>query len=275
MALSGSDVKLDRSVSLSALATLFWLTVRQHRRGRRIWILGFLFLLPAGIAAISLHLNPETGRSTLQYGLIFSLIPRALLPLTAVWYAAGMIHDEVEEQTLTYLLVRPLPRWLMYSCKLLATALVAILLAAAGTMLTFAVIYWTDAAFWEAEGILRALETVALSSLTMLCYCSIFAFISISFRRSLLLGAAYILVFEWIIADIPFVVRSITVMYYFRVLAERWLGVRYEDWAIQLDQAPAAITCLMVLVGTTLLALFLGAVQFSNHEFRVKTPEGS
>ena len=50
----------------------------------------------------------------LQFALVFNLIPHALAPLAALLYATGIIQDEVEEQTLTYLLLRPLPRWAIY-----------------------------------------------------------------------------------------------------------------------------------------------------------------
>ena len=53
--------------------------------------------------------------------MLFMLMPHTLVPLTALLYATGMIHDEIEEQTLTYLLVRPLPKWGIYLTKLLAT----------------------------------------------------------------------------------------------------------------------------------------------------------
>ena len=53
-------------------------------------------------------------RRGLRVRLRFNLIPHALAPLAALFYAAGIIQDEVEEQTLTYLLLRPLPRWALY-----------------------------------------------------------------------------------------------------------------------------------------------------------------
>ena len=46
--------------------------------------------------------------------LVFNLLPHGLAPLTALLYAAGVISDEVEEQTLTYLLMRSVPRWALY-----------------------------------------------------------------------------------------------------------------------------------------------------------------
>ncbi len=65
------------------------------------------------------------------------------MPLAALLYATGIIQDEVEEQTLTYLLLRPLPRWALYLVKLLATLLVTAALTAVFTAATFAVIALT------------------------------------------------------------------------------------------------------------------------------------
>ena len=66
--------------------------------------------------------SPASCRN-LQFAFVFNLIPHALVPLAALLYATGIIQDEVEEQTLTYLLLRPLPRWALYLIKLLATML--------------------------------------------------------------------------------------------------------------------------------------------------------
>ena len=54
-----------------------------------------------------------------------------LVAIIELLYASGMIPDEVEEQTLTYLLVRPLPKWAVYAVKLLATVCVVAALVAA------------------------------------------------------------------------------------------------------------------------------------------------
>ena len=64
----------------------------------------------------------------------------ALAPLAALLCAAGVIRDEVEEQTLTYLLLRPLPRRALYVVKLLAAAIVSILLTVFFAAVTLAVI---------------------------------------------------------------------------------------------------------------------------------------
>jgi ABC-2 type transport system permease protein len=197
------------------------------------------------------------------------------VPLTALLYAAGMIRDEVEDQTLTYLLIRPLPRWAIYLIKLLATWLVTALLAGVFTILTYAAIYWGDPDLWSVILPGRALRTAALLALSLSAYCSLLGFLSLLVRRALVAGVAYIVAFEWLLAHIDFAVRRLTVVYYFRVLSERWLDMRPADWSIDLARAPSALECVLTLLGASLIAAVLGAWMFSRLEFRVKTPEGS
>ena len=68
-------------------------------------------------------------------------LPQVVLPLVALMYASGIIHDEQEEQTITYLLIRPIPKWALYVVKLLATLTTTIVLTAVFTALTYAVVY--------------------------------------------------------------------------------------------------------------------------------------
>ena len=77
------------------------------------------------------------------------------------------------------------------------------------------------------------------------------------------------------LANFAFVVRQLTVVYYFRVLAERWLDLRMGPWTLNLPEAPAATGCVLTLLLGGAVATVLAALAFSRREFRVKTPEGS
>jgi ABC-2 type transport system permease protein len=268
-------VPLRRGIELRALAALFGLTLRQHVRGRRLLILMFLFTLPSLVAILARATNENTPIDKLQFGLIFTLIPHALAPLAALLYASGMIQDEIEEQTLTYLLVRPLPRWTIYTTKLAATILVTALLAAVFTFLTYAAVNWGRDDFWGKIMPNQAAQTATLLALAVAAYCSIFGLISLFARRSLVVGVAYIILFEGVLANIDFVVRRFTVMYYYRVLCERWLGLNVEEWSLDLSKAPDATECVLTLVAASVVATALAATIFATREFRVKTPEGS
>src|SRR5262249_15413349 len=236
-------VPLDDHFDWSALATLFTLTLRQHLRGKRLLVLCFLFVLPSLVVILTRTLNPTKVRaSELEFGSVFMLLPHALLPLAALLYASGMIQDELEEQTLTYLLVRPLPRWALYVAKLLATWLLTSALSSVFAALTLIVVHWGEANLWGEILPLRAFQLAVVLTLTQLPYCSLFGLISLYTRWAMVVGIFYILVFEGILANLEFAVRRLTAMFYFRVLATHWLDVtdRYDTWAFQGEVLPAA-----------------------------------
>ena len=117
------------------------LTLRQHLHGKRWMVLALLFLLPAGLAILVARDGADVPGRFLEFVLMWILIPQALLPLVALLYASGIIQDEQEEQTITYLLIRPIPKWLMYAVKMAATWTTTVLLVIALTVLTYAAIY--------------------------------------------------------------------------------------------------------------------------------------
>jgi ABC-2 type transport system permease protein len=253
--------------TLAALGTLFWLTLRQHVQGRRLIVLMVLFAVPTVIA---LFARRYTTPANLELILVFTLFPHALVPLAALLYATGMVQDEVEDQTLTYLLVRPLPRWALYVTKLLATVLLAIVLTAFFALVTELAIYWGEPAFPP-----RVLQLPALFALTLVTYCSVFGCISLFARQALTAGLAYIIFLEGLLANLELPFRPLTVVYYFRLLATRWLGMNVPGWRLRLDETPRAQTAVLVLLVVSLVATVIGAYRFATREFRMKTPEGA
>jgi ABC-2 type transport system permease protein len=270
------EVPASRAFDPMALFALFVLTLRQHLRGRRWVILSLLFLLPS-VLAIIIRLAPHPPKpEELQFAFIFNFIPHALAPLTALLYAAGMIQDEVEEQTLTYLLLRPLPRWALYITRLLVTWLTVSVLTGLGTTLALTTIYWDTPELWGDVLPWRALKVAALLSLAQAGYCSLFGALSLFTRRTLVVGLGYIIAIEGLLANIELVVRRLTVMYYFRVLSIRWLAPPdSKEWSIDLATAPTTDECVLTLLGATALFIFFAAWLMMRAEFRMKTPEGS
>src|SRR4029079_9671815 len=124
---------------------LWALSVRDLCRFKRLLVLTLLYALPVGIVLLfRLVVVPRMSEredlaqqfTEVEFGLVFWMIPNALVSLTALVFGSGMIQDEQEDQTLTYLLVRPLPRWAVYVTKLLAVVFIAGLFTAAFTALT-------------------------------------------------------------------------------------------------------------------------------------------
>jgi ABC-2 type transport system permease protein len=259
----------------AALAALFGLTLRQYVRGRRLLILSLLFLLPSVLAAVTRLLPHPPEPEHMEFVFVLNFIPHALAPLVALLYAAGMIQDEVEEQTLTYLLLRPLPRWALYLAKLAAAWLVTAVLTGVFTTLALAVVWWGQPELWGDVLPVRAAKVAGLLALAQFGYCALFGALGLFTRRSLLVGLAYIVAFEGLLANVRIVARQLTVMYYFRVLAVHWLDpAGQKAWGIDLDAAPAAAGCVQVLLIAGAVLALLGTLMMTRREFRMKTPEG-
>ena len=286
---SADAVVLSRRRWLRPMIALFVLTLRQHLRGRRLLVVSLLFALPSVLAAVVCLLTarfsppgaPRLGPTAdgLEFTLLLNFIPHVLAPLTALLYAAGIIRDDIEEQTLTYLLLRPLPRWALYLMKLLATLVLTAVVTALFALIAMGVIGLVanpPATAATVPLLTRALRLTAMLSLVQVGYCGLFGLLGLLTRRSLLAGAMYIVLFEGLLASLDTVARRLTVMFHFRVLALRWLEVpRAKDWSINLTTAPEAQSCVLMLLGAGLVLAVAAALVFASTEFRMKTPEGN
>jgi ABC-2 type transport system permease protein len=277
--------------SLVALWTLYVLTFRQHMHGRRWMVAGVLFLLPAGLAVLIRATAPDAPIVAVEFMLAFMFVPQALLPLVALIYASGIIQDEQEEQTLTYLLIRPMRRWTIYVVKLLATLTTTVLLVAIFTILTYAAIYLgADASFGTAA--VRCVKAVGINAISVVAYSCLFALFGLYVRWALVAGILYIAVVEGLLANLPFGLRFVTVIYYARIIAYRSMDFkmtehgRTEDiaaaaWQIDVRRDPGLLDhpttggCLLILGIASLACAALGALYCARREFHVKTPEGS
>jgi ABC-2 type transport system permease protein len=278
-------------LSLSPVWALYVLTLRQHLHGRRWIVMAVLFLLPAGLAVLIRATAPDAPAAVIEFLLAFLFIPQALLPLVALVYATGIIQDEQEEQTLTYLLIRPIRRWTIYLVKLLATLTTTILLTAVFTVLTYVAVY-VGGASGGVDVPRRCLTAVGIHGLSVGTYCCLFGLIGLYTRRALVAGILYAAVIEGLLANLPFGLRFITVIYYARIMAYRSLDFTFTEHGRRVDLAasawqidvrndpglqdhPQLQTCALVLTIAGLACAILGALLCARREFHVKTPEGS
>ncbi len=279
---------------VASLGALYVLTLRQHLHGKRWLVLGALFLLPAVLAGVVRATAPEAPvgpPGMVEFLFVFMLIPQALLPLVALLYGSGIVQDEQEEQTLTYLLIRPIPRWAIYVVKVLATVTTTALLTAVFTALTYAAIYVGSGADLQAV-LTRCAKAVGIHALVVVAYSCLFGVMSLFTKRTLVLGFVYAAFFEGLLANLPFSVRLLALIYYGRLIAYRSMGfvmtmpygqkvdVAAEAWQLDVRMDPGLLehpslrACLLVLAGVSIVCTALGAYLVSRREFHVKTPEG-
>jgi ABC-2 type transport system permease protein len=277
-------------MNLRGLWTLYTFSLRQHRHGKRWMIMAVLMLLPAGLAILARSTAQSVPSVKLEFIFAFMLIPQALLPLVSLIYASGIIQDEQEDQTLTYLLIRPLPKLAIYAVKLLATLTITVALTVVFTALTYAAIYLGASRDGSDDVLHRCLVACGIHALAVATYCCLFGLLGLLTRRILIAGILYIAIVEGLFANLAFGIRLITVIYYARLIAYRSLAFivpipngtqdfAADAWQLdvlsdpQLTTHPQLSTCLLTLLLASAVAMALGAFICSRREFHVKTPE--
>ena len=191
-----------------------------------------------------------------------------------------MIADEVEGQTLTYLLIRPLPRPMIYATKLAATWAVMAALAAVFTAVTYATVFRFDPALLRDVFPGRVLQTIALMLLALAAYGSLFGLASLFIRPMLFFGVAYIFIVEGLFANIEFVIRNLTILYQFRAsLRSAGSTSTRRPWNIDLGRSPRAFRWAALHLAVASRSSPHGPCRlcssFARREFRVKTPEST
>jgi ABC-2 type transport system permease protein len=290
------DVVPDRgplgSSRLVSLWTAYALTLRQHLHGKRWMVIAGMCALCAGLVILVRATAPDVPSIMLEFIFAFMFIPQAILPLVALIYASGIVRDEQEEQTMTYLLIRPIPKWALYGMKLFATLTTTVILVVALTFLTYAAVYLgSDTGFKDAAS--RAWQAAGIHSLAVVAYCCLFGLISLLTKRALVVGILYAALFEGAIANLPFSIRLATVIYYTRLIAyhsmqfltpmpnnpSRTTDLAAEAWQFDVQADPGLLahpqvrTCLIVLLAASAASALIAAILFSVREFHLKTPE--
>jgi hypothetical protein len=162
---------------------------------------------------------------------------------------------------------------LVYLTKLAAATLLSCALAAGSAILVELVIHWDDAAGRWAIALDRGGKIAGAFGLSLLAYNAVFGLLGLLMKKPQGIGVLYILLLEGVFANIDFMFRRLTVLYYARVLMLRWLGMDGRDLNVDLAFAPSDAECIITLMAAAAVLAAIGGAVFALREFKVKTPE--
>jgi ABC-2 type transport system permease protein len=194
--------------------TLARLALRQITASRRsLWAL----LLAALPVLVSLLARTQAGTAEARLGMFVgtfeNLIVPVLLPLVALVVGTGVFGNEVDDGTITYVLGKPVARWRIVLTRVVVSGLAAAAVVAPATLAAGLV-----ADVGPARRLVAAftLATVAGS----LLYCALFVALSLSTRRALVAGLAYVVVWEGALSNAFAGPRTLSVRQYTLSFAE-------------------------------------------------------
>jgi ABC-2 type transport system permease protein len=197
--------------------------LRNWIQNRRIIWMILMSIVPPGCACILLLAKPLL---TKQGVIIADLFPQIsfflylhfLIPLIAVFIGTAIIADEVEERTLPYLLVRPVPRRDVILAKTITGVLTIGLILCISTGLTYSLMFWYQGFGRWISNIATLLQSIGVLILGLLVYVPLFAFFGGSLKHPVLGGLLFSFGWENMIGFLPGNIKFLTVIHYLHVL---------------------------------------------------------
>ena len=176
---------------MSAIAPIVEVTVRGLLGRRRIFLLVLLAALPV---LIGLLIRIAGGRPDADR-VLDTLVVRFVMPLVALIVGTTVIGSEIDDGTAVFLMVKPIARWrIVLSKALVAAGLTAVLIVPA-VIISSILLSRTDLA-------------TTLEAFTVACffggtaYAIAFLALSAFTSRAFLIGLAYVLIWEGVLASI-------------------------------------------------------------------------
>lgn len=160
-----------------------------------------------------------------------------VVPVASLVLASAALGDPNEDGTLVYIWLSPVARPIIAVAAWLAAVTVVVPLVAIPSALT------GYAGTREADVALAALVAAGAGALA---YSAVFVAIGLRFKRSLLWGLVYILVWEGFVASIGGAVEKATVRAYTRSLLAELTDIDIEGAPVSLGWAIIALTLVVV-----------------------------
>ena len=161
------------------------------------------------------------AREDIAIALLDNLVVRVVLPLVSLLIGTAVLGAEVDDGTIVFLLVNPVPRWEIVAAKLFVAEVVTLALLVPVTALSGAVLV---AGLPGVDVDIAVGFTVGVA-VGAVVYVAIFVAMSVVTSRALVLGLAYVLIWEGFLASLFAGTRNLSVREYTLSIAQAVSGV--------------------------------------------------
>jgi len=197
--------------------------------------------LSTGSAVVQIN-GRQIGSETVFSTAITLLYLRFIVPAIGVFYGTSLIADEVEDKTITYLFIRPIPRGAIVLGKYLAY----LLCVTSVVLPSAAVVFMVMVPFQDMAPLFGSfVRDLGVLALGLAAYGAVFLWAGALFRRPLVGGLLFVFGWEQLAAVLPGYLGRLTIAHY-----------------LQADTISVA-----ALLGTTIAALWLAMRTIQRREY--------
>lgn len=228
------------------IGIIFWLTLGQLLRQRRTLLLLLIAAIPVGVTLLYRFTSTDADTQLAEFvaGTMDNFIVSLGLPLTALVIGTGALGQEIEDGTAFYLLSKPIARWKIIIAKVLAawlvtSALVVVSVLGAGAPL-----------LGDPNHDMLVPAFAVASIVGSLAYTALFVSLSIRFNHALVIGLAYVFVWEALLSGFIEGVRFLSLRAYTLGIADALTDAPPEVFEARLDAPLAAVLAAIVIAIT-------------------------
>lgn len=218
------------------------LTLRQLGGRVRLLFILLLAALPVGLTALLILTSSGSDESNGDFidAIIDALVIAGALPIVALVLATASFGNEVEDKTLSYVLLKPVPRWLIALPKMLAPIAIGgpalVLSGVASTALG-----GSSTQFVVADDA-RAILAVGVAVLCgVVAYSAVFTWAGLITTRALAAGLIYVFIWEGFLSSLMEGVRYLSIRAYTLAILHGVDGESFRELEGRVIELPAAI----------------------------------
>ncbi len=231
------------------MGPVFRLTLRQLTGRWRLLLILLLAALPVTLAATMHFAAAADGTFSEHFVdvLLDGLLVAGILPIVTLALSTAAFGNEVEDRTLSYLMLNPIPRWHIAVPKLLAS------IAISGPLL---IVSGVAAALLGFDGSVRAAVAVGVALFAgVAAYAAIFTWAGLVTNRALAFGLIYVLLWEDVIGSFIRGIDYLSVRGYTLAIMYGINKESFEPLSDRVIELPAAV---VGAVAVTVVFLLLG-----------------
>jgi ABC-2 type transport system permease protein len=220
---------------MTAFTALIAFTGRGLLGRRRVLLLLLLAALPV---LVGLLIRLGGGRPDAP-NILDALGIRTVLPLVALVIGTAVVGSEVDDGTIVYLLTKPIPRWLTALAKILVATAATVAITVPPLILTGILVGGVSS-----DAITTTAGYAVAAALGGVAYAAVFTALGAITSRALLLGLAYTLIWEGVLAGLLEGTRYLSIRQATLGVAAAMTGTHVG----RLDPLPLAVSIGMLIV---------------------------
>ncbi len=203
---------------VASLRALTWLLLRNQATRGRLFALAALGVV--GVLVGAVVTDDSTLDATVAGTRFVNLYGLSLLtPVVALVFGAGALGDLVDDRSLVYLWLPPVPRWVIALAAWIATLVVCVPFTLGASVVMAAA---------TGGGADLVIGTLWASLLGLIAYSGLFTALGLRFRRALVWGFAYLLIWENFVAQAGDGAARLSILSYLRSVLSAYTGAGLE-----------------------------------------------